>query len=135
MIKKTFNCNACKKHFDAPKFYEEKHGLDTPPYERIAVCPYCYSSDFSEFDTAVYKIDVAERVLNSIAFLNKFGDDIKDIFGSSFENSDFNEGLGLLTEYIDEMFDFITVQKSREILNLRSQNDIEKVLLYLKGEL
>ena len=73
--------------------------------------------------------------MNSIAFLNKFGDDIKDIFGSSFENSDFNEGLGLLTEYIDEMFDFITVQKSREILNLRSQNDIERVLLYLKGEL
>lgn len=36
-----FQCHECDSLFDEPNFIEEKHGFHTPPYERIAVCPYC----------------------------------------------------------------------------------------------
>ena len=45
-------CNICGNVFaeDEVEIVIEKHGLDTPPYEKIAVCPYCRSNDFEEVD-------------------------------------------------------------------------------------
>ena len=37
-----YECHRCEKRFEEPDFVTEKHGLDTPPYEKVAVCPYCY---------------------------------------------------------------------------------------------
>ncbi len=34
-------CLECIKTFDEPKRFEERHGLDTPPYEVTYGCPYC----------------------------------------------------------------------------------------------
>lgn len=133
MIKQTFRCNNCQKNFKMPKILYEKHNLDTPPYEKLAVCPKCGSTDFGSFDSAVEKIEVAEKLLTSVAAFNRYFDSIKDIFGSSCKNEDFNEGYEILTEFISEMFSFITVEKEREILNLSDQNDIQGILLYLKG--
>lgn len=36
-----YKCDHCGREFEEPDFVEETHGLDAPPYERIAVCPYC----------------------------------------------------------------------------------------------
>ena len=43
-------CTDCGATFDEPKEIVEKHGLETPPYEKLLVCPECLSSDY---DTAV----------------------------------------------------------------------------------
>jgi hypothetical protein len=36
-----YQCHECDRRFEEPDIITEKHGLDTPPYEKIAVCPYC----------------------------------------------------------------------------------------------
>jgi NAD-dependent SIR2 family protein deacetylase len=39
-----FICTECGITFDEPKTITEKHGLETPPYEEIDVCPECGGS-------------------------------------------------------------------------------------------
>lgn len=34
-------CTECGRTFERPQEAVEKHGLDTPPYEKISMCPYC----------------------------------------------------------------------------------------------
>lgn len=133
MIKRIFRCNTCEKAFNSPEFYEEAHGLDAPPYERVAVCPVCNSSDFILFERDIEKIAVAERLLPVVAAFNRYFEDIKDVFGVASVNNDFSEGYEMLTEFINEIFSFITVEKQREILKMNTQNDTQKVFLYLKG--
>ena len=43
-----YECTDCGQRFEKPAYYYEKHGLDTPPYEKIAVCPTCKGSHFHE---------------------------------------------------------------------------------------
>ena len=133
MIRQTLRCENCKRTFDIPKFYFEKHGLDAPPFERVAVCPHCRSDEFILFDTAVEKIEVAERLLMTIAAFNRYFDGLKKLFGATCENRDFDEGYAILTEFINEMFDFISVGTEREILKVQTKNDVERILHYLKG--
>lgn len=46
-----YRCESCGCEFaeDEFDFVIETHGLDTPPYERIAVCPSCGSDNYEEF--------------------------------------------------------------------------------------
>ena len=39
-----FICLNCNRLFEVPRYWEEKHGLDTPPYERLSGSPCCHSS-------------------------------------------------------------------------------------------
>ena len=41
-------CKKCKEIFDEPDVYNESHGFDYPPYEKIEICPYCGNDDFTE---------------------------------------------------------------------------------------
>ncbi len=36
-----FICDNCLKVFEVCKVSYERHGLDTPPYEKILRCPFC----------------------------------------------------------------------------------------------
>lgn len=36
-----YQCHECDRRFEEPDIITEKHGLDTPPCEKIGVCPYC----------------------------------------------------------------------------------------------
>ena len=45
-----YKCNYCENKFENPRIIEERHGLDTPPYEYIAVCPYCLETGFEEYN-------------------------------------------------------------------------------------
>ena len=38
-----FQCHECDRRFEEPDFVTERHGLESPPYEKMAVCPYCKS--------------------------------------------------------------------------------------------
>ena len=40
-------CLDCGKVFEEPKYWEEEHGLDSPPYELWKGCPVC-GGDFVE---------------------------------------------------------------------------------------
>lgn len=135
MKNEKFFCKGCKVLFDTPKFYEEEHGLDTPPYERMAVCPACSSDNFLKFDTVIEKTEVSEKLLPAIAALNRLTNDLSNIFGNKIVNADLSEGLGLITELISEMFCFIDSDIERKILKMDSEKDAQRVLLYLKGEL
>ena len=41
-------CQDCGKEFEYVEVVFERHGLTTPPYERIKLCPFCHSSNFNE---------------------------------------------------------------------------------------
>lgn len=52
-------CSNCNSTFTDPTVYIEKHGLDSPPYEKLNVCPYCNCSDI--FETK--KCDICGEVI------------------------------------------------------------------------
>ncbi len=126
-------CNGCHKMFSAPKFYDEKHGLDAPPYERVAVCPKCSSDDFLRFDAMIEKIEVVEKILLALMRLNRYVNSIEDIFGPHIKNDDLSDSIELMTELISEMFRFVDVDMQRKILEMSSENDLHRILMYLKG--
>ncbi len=41
-----YRCQDCGKEFEYVEVVFEKHGLDTPPFERIKLCPYCHSNNY-----------------------------------------------------------------------------------------
>lgn len=135
MSEKRFICNDCGKIFKNPIFYEETHGLCFPPYERIAACPKCNGVNFSEYEIFVEKIDVAERILTAIRSLNNFSNEMRNVLGCECKNSDFCDAENELYELINDIFDFITIDVKRKILNLKTENEVKSILMYLKGEL
>ena len=44
-----YKCESCGGIFDEFDFVIETHGLESPPYERRAVCPYCGSDDCDDY--------------------------------------------------------------------------------------
>lgn len=100
-----FFCKECGKFFDEVRNYEERHGLDCPPYESVAVCPYCNGDDFVEFYSSVEKYEVAEKVLAAIMYLNKYYNAAKDVFGTEAKNSNLEMALENMMELLSEAFD------------------------------
>ena len=43
-----YGCQDCKKEFEYVEVVFERHGLSTPPFERVKLCPFCHSANFSE---------------------------------------------------------------------------------------
>ena len=41
---KLFICTECGCLFEEPVEWEERHGLDTPPYEKWSGCPQCHGN-------------------------------------------------------------------------------------------
>ena len=135
MRNKKFFCFGCDRIFDTPEYYDESHGLDNPPYERVPICPECKSDDFITFDTMVDKDTVAEKILPAIAALNRLSDNLNDVFGSGMDNDDLSQGIGLLVELVCEMFYFMDVDIEKRLMNMSTNNDVDRVLMYMKGEL
>ena len=46
-----YYCNNCGGEFYSPKVLKEMHGLSSPPYEKLLVCPICKSDSFYEINT------------------------------------------------------------------------------------
>ena len=51
-----FVCFECGSIFSEPLYWEETHGLDSPPYEQWSGCPYC-KGDYIE----AFKCDCCEE--------------------------------------------------------------------------
>ena len=47
-MKALYYCLNCNSTFTSPKKVLDKHGLDTPPYEKIKTCPFCNCSNYVE---------------------------------------------------------------------------------------
>lgn len=123
-----FRCLTCGKEFNDAKIVVEPHG------ERHGVCPHCSSSEFSEWEPNIDKSEIAAKALELIAALNRHFDNLKDLFGNSFSNDDLDETYGVALETIEEMYgDFVTPEISKAIRNMRTQNDINRVLTRLTG--
>lgn len=135
MKNEKFFCKGCSRLFDTPKIYDENHGLDAPPYERVAVCPVCRSDDFLKFDTVIEKTEVAEKLLPAIMHLNRYFNTLNDVFGADIKNDNLADGVETVVELIYEMFDFMDVNMQRKIFEMESENDVNKILTYLKGGL
>ncbi|MBO5232425.1 MAG: hypothetical protein J6B88_07365 [Clostridia bacterium] len=41
-----YYCDGCKHHFATPEIFVERHGFTEPPYEKIAICPFCRDTNF-----------------------------------------------------------------------------------------
>ena len=57
-------CDWCKGEFEEAETVIETHSLDTPPYERISVCPYCGATDFKEINEYDLEEETDEQELN-----------------------------------------------------------------------
>ena len=135
MKNERFFCEGCHKYFDEAKFYYEKHGQDSPPYEKIAVCPICNGDNFLVFNTSVEKIDIAEKLLPAIKNFNLYIENLKNIFGDNIKNNVLFDGIEIVVELISELYDFLGVDMQRKILKMTDDKEMYKVLMYLKGEI
>ena len=135
MKNEKFFCKGCGRLFDTPIIYEEEHGLDSPPYERVAVCPLCRSDNFLKFETVIEKTEVAEKLLPAVIYFNRYISTLKDVFGTHIKNDDLDNGVETVVELISETFDFIDIDVQRQIFEMNSENDVNKILMYLKGGL
>ena len=133
MKNKKFYCKDCKRFFDNPIFLVEKHGLDCPPYERMAVCINCGSSNFVIHKNFIEKIDVAERILPVVMYLNRYCNALEDIYGSSIRNEELNASIENIVEAISEMFEFLDNDVDREIFKMSSESELQRILMRLKG--
>ena len=131
----SYFCSGCERFFERTETRYETHGLDTPPYERYGVCPYCGSTNFCEFNSLTEKIDVAEELLWVIMWLNTLGDNVCRIFGENSNNRELSNSVATLSDKIFEMFDFTKVSMQKRILRLNDEKELNRILLYLKGGL
>ncbi len=131
MIDSGFICECCKKKFCVSDYCVGAHGLDSPPYEKIAICPYCGSAEFFEFDFGIEKAEVASVLMSTITKLNRCSNLIKSVFGEGGVNKDLSESISELSEFIYEMFDYIPTKIERRILNCDTDKECECILMYL----
>ena len=133
MSSERFFCNRCKKFFKTPNYYFENHGLDEPPYERVPICSRCGSNDFVMHKCFVEKIDIAERMLAAVMYLNKYWNALKDIYGLSFKNDELTNSIEILTEAVIEMYEFLDSKQQIKIFNICSEDELQRILIDLKG--
>ncbi len=134
MISEKFFCKDCNRYFDRPSIYEETHGLDGPPYQRISICPICGGYNFYRFDIFVEKIDVVQKILPIVLMLNDFSRSLKDVFGSDIKIENITSSIEIICEAISEMYDFLDVDVQRKILNIDNDKKLSEILRYLEGE-
>lgn len=134
MISKKFFCKDCARYFDKPKYCEEKHGLGSPPYERIAICPICESDNFCEFEIFIEKYDVAEKLLPVVMQLNIFLNLLKDIFGKDIKTENLTSSIEIICELVSEMYDFLDTNIQKKVLKMDNYEKLNRVLKYIEGE-
>ncbi len=130
-----YRCHNCGKEFTTPNSYLEQHGLDTPPYEAVPICPHCASADFGQWEPTIDKDEVAVKMLTATAALNRYMAALQDIYGNLYSNDDLNTAYNCVTELIDEMYDeFICTATSVNITKIRTDNDINRILAQITGD-
>lgn len=134
MKSESFFCTDCGKYFDKPDIYEEKHGLDSPPYQRVPICPMCEGENFYHFDILIEKIEVAEKILPVVMLLNDFSNSLKAAFGADIKIENITSSVEIVCEMISEMYDFLDTDIQKKMLKIDSDNKLNMILRYLVGE-
>ncbi len=134
MKSERFFCTDCGKYFDKPDIYEEKHGLDSPPYQRVPICPMCEGDNFFVFDIFIEKIEVAQKILPIVLLLNNFSKSLKDVFGADIKIENVLSSVEIVCEMISEMYDFLDTDIQKKMLKIDSDNKLNMILRYLEGE-
>ena len=129
----TFFCRDCGSVFDTPSSYEETHGFEYGPYESVAICPYCNSDDFVEFEPSVEKIEVAEQIVPIILKLNNYVSELENLYGIEIKNSDLLDSIDNAAEFISDLYDFMDLDLQRKLLKMKSETEAEKILMSLSG--
>ena len=79
-----FVCIECGRLFEEPQYWEEKHGLNSPPYEQMSGCQFCggaYAETFrcdccGDWITGDYiKTDDGERYCTNCVFHYEIGEE------------------------------------------------------------
>ena len=120
------------KSFGEVALLEETHGLDCPPYERIAVCPHCRSTDFVEYNPSIERLDVAAALLPALACLNRYWDSIVDMYGPGAENDDFKSGTSIINDFLSEAFEYMPDTFIDAAVNVRGDEDVQRLISYLE---
>lgn len=128
-------CRDCGSVFDTPGSYEETHGFEYGPYESVAICPYCNGDDFTEFETSVEKIEVAEQVVPIILRLNNYVSELENLYGTEIKNSDLLDSIDNAAEFVSDLYDFMDMDLQRKLLMMKSETEAEKILMRLSGEI
>lgn len=129
-----FFCRDCGDMFDTPSSYEERHGLDLAPYESVAICPHCGSDNFSEFESSVEIIEIAEHMVPMILGLNKYVNELENLYGTEIKNSNLLDCIDSSTEFLADLFDFMDIDLQRKLLKMKNENEADKMLMRLRGE-
>ena len=81
---KLFVCLECGSIFEEPAYWEEEHGLDTPPYESMSGCPSCYGSYVEAYkcdecgdwiDGKYIKTDSGDRICENCYIVYELGEE------------------------------------------------------------
>lgn len=134
MKNNCFYCKNCQTVFNTPKYYFEKHGFDAPPYEKIAICPKCEVDNFFEFNTTIEKNEVVEGFLPALMYLNRHINNLQDLLGVEIKNNDLSTAVEIMAESIIKMFEFVDGNIQKKILLMDNENELQKILMYLTGE-
>lgn len=133
MGSERFYCTECKRYFDETAFYEERHGLNAPPYERVAICPHCKSTDFEKIEILIDKFEMMEALLPALMYINRYMNSIRDVFGLNINNNDLNDAVDIIVEKICEMYDFLESDIQSELFDMSTEYDLEKMLMRFNG--
>ena len=77
-------CLNCNEMFDEPSYWEERHGLDHGPFERMYGCPFCGESYVEAYecsecgcwiDRRYIKLDNGERICENCYTTYEIGEE------------------------------------------------------------
>lgn len=135
-----FRCLDCGKEFDETLEILETHGLDTPPYEKRYVCPFCKGSGYKPFIKDEFsRREVLESAVLIMRRLNVFENKICSVFNSfATEGSELCSAIGDLYELIvllsgddefripdevcDKIFTIQTYEEAHSVLKVLTKN-------------
>ena len=128
-----YRCEDCGLLFETPHTVAEVLSKLLPPFERIAVCPDCKGTNFSEHNPNIPKITVAERLLEALADLHRYQNALKELYGEDCGNKELDEAVGNITELILEMFPFTDAKTDKLIYSVCSFDSAKGILKALEG--
>lgn len=79
-----FRCLECGKGFKEPLKVEERHGLESPPFEESYVCPSCKGSAYKPFiKDEISRREMLDSLIDIMRHLNEFEYAVCDTFSET----------------------------------------------------
>ncbi len=97
-----FRCLECGEKFREPIELIETHGLDTPPFEKIYVCPKCKGHGYKPLvRDSISRREVLDKLVDIMRLLNTFELAVCEVFGETcFDGNSFDTARSDMYELI-----------------------------------